>query len=147
MMCNTIMDPAAATTIEFEDTLMRIGFGLPERMAIIEMSGCLNIAMLGLLTIDQVSKVCKCIEMHQVSLLLAITTLQEQLLLTLCFWVTNRQRLQLPILAADFTVVIALNQAQVMKQQYDARVDKDAVAKAPDKFKNAPILIMTDCQD
>lgn len=145
-MCNTIMDPAAATTIEFEDTLMRIGFGLPERI-IIEMSGCLNIAMLGLLTIDQVSKVCKRIEMQQVNLLLPITTLQEQLLLTLCFWVTNRQRLQLPILAADFTVVIALNQAQVMKQQYDAHVDKDAVAKAPEKFKNAPILIMTDYQD
>jgi hypothetical protein len=110
---NTIMDPAQAATIAFEDALMRIGFGLPERTAIIEMSGCRNIAMLGLLTTDQVSKVCKRIETRQVNPL-PITTLQEQLLLALRFWVTNRQRLQLPILAADFTMVIALNQAQVM---------------------------------
>jgi hypothetical protein len=56
---NIIRDPAGAATMEFEDLLTRIGFGPMERAAIIEMSGCRNIAMLGLLTIDQVSKVCK----------------------------------------------------------------------------------------
>lgn len=45
---------------------------------------------------------------------LQITTLQEQLLFAFRFRVTNRQCLQLPLMAADFTMVIAENQAQVM---------------------------------
>jgi hypothetical protein len=105
------MDPA----VDFEDALARIGFGPPEREAIITMSGCRNIAMLGILTVDQVSKICKRIETRAVNPL-PITTMQEQLLLAMRFWVTNRQRLQLPINAADYTLVLALNQAQTMRQ-------------------------------
>jgi hypothetical protein len=118
--------------------LTRIGFGQPQRDAIIDMSGCRNIAMMGLLTMDQVAKMCKRIETCAVNPL-PITTVQEQLLLALRFWVASRQRLQLPVLAQEFTLIVALNQAQIMRQQAedDARMDKEAVAKAPDKFKAA----------
>jgi hypothetical protein len=127
------MDPA----VEFEDALTRIGFGPPERQAIMTMSGCQNIAMLGILTADQVSKICKQIETRVLNPL-PITTMQEQLLLSMHFWVTNRQRLQLPINAADFTLVVALNQAQTMRQtlEDEGRLDKEAIAKASDKLKN-----------
>jgi hypothetical protein len=50
--------------------------------------------------------------------------------------VTN-QRLQLPIVAEEFNMITALNQVQKMHQQAEdnARMDKEVVAKAPDKFK------------
>jgi hypothetical protein len=50
-----------------------------------------------------------------------------------------KQRLQLMIVAEEFTMLVALYQAQVMRQQIEdeARGDKEVVAKAPDKFKNA----------
>jgi hypothetical protein len=53
--------------------------------------------------------------------------------------VVNKQRLQLPVVAEDFTLAVALNQAQVMRQQVedDARMDKESIAKAPEKFKTA----------
>jgi hypothetical protein len=131
-------DPAAVAVVDFEAALARIGFGPQERTAIIDMSGCRNIAMLGLLTADQVSKICKRIETRVIDPL-PITTIQEQLLLAMRFWVANRQRLQLPIDAAAFTMIAALNQAQIMRQQGedDARTDKEAIAKAPEKFKTA----------
>ncbi len=55
-----------------------------------------------------------------------IIMLQEQLLLGLRFWVENNQWLQLHIVAEDFTITIALNQVQKMRQQAedDTRMDK-----------------------
>jgi hypothetical protein len=55
------------------------------------------------------------------------------------FWMVAKQRLQLMIVAEEFTMLVALYQAQVMRQQIEdeARGDKEVVAKAPDKFKNA----------
>jgi hypothetical protein len=55
------------------------------------------------------------------------------------YWVVNKQRLQLPSIADEFTLVVALNQAQVMRQQLedDAQMDKEFMAKAPEKFKMA----------
>jgi hypothetical protein len=79
---------------------------------------------------------CKRLESRTVNPIV-ITTVQEQLLLGLRFWVANNQQLQLPIVAEDFTMIVALNQVQRMCQHADddARMDKEIVAKAPDKFK------------
>jgi hypothetical protein len=94
--------------------------------------------MLGLLTATQVSKLCKRIEEQAINPI-CISTIQEQFLLAMRSWVIQRQRLQLPIDANQFTMVVALNQAQAIRQQMedDVRADKEPVAKAPDKFKSA----------
>jgi hypothetical protein len=95
--------------------------------------------MMGLLSADQVSKTCKRIATRAINPI-QINTVQEQLLLGLRFWVTQRQRLHQPIVTSDFTMFTALNQAQLMRQQAedDARLDKEVTAKMPDKFKVAP---------
>jgi hypothetical protein len=123
---------------EFLAASARIGFDQAQQDAIIETSGCTNIAMLGLLSATQVSKICKCIETRLVNLV-RVNTVQEQLLLAMRFWVTQRQCLQLPVDAEQFNMVIALTQAQIIRQQAedDARADKEPVVKAPDKFKVA----------
>lgn len=125
-----------AALAAFDAVLERIGFTQPQRDAIIETTGCRNVAMLGLLAADQISKMCKRLESRTVNPIV-ITTVQEQLLLGLRFWVSNNQRLQLPIVAEEYTMIIALNQVQKMRQhaEDDARMDKEIIAKAPDKFK------------
>jgi hypothetical protein len=82
--------------------------------------------MLGLLTIDQISKICKRLESRTVDPI-RITMVQEQLLLGLRFWVANNQRLQLPLVAEDFTMITALNQVQKMSQHAgdDTRMEKE----------------------
>jgi hypothetical protein len=45
--------------ITFEDALARIGLDPDECQAFIAQSGCTNVAMMGLLPADQVSKICK----------------------------------------------------------------------------------------
>jgi hypothetical protein len=62
-----------------------------------------------------------------------------EIIITMGFWVASLQRLQQPVNANLFTMVVALNQAQVMRQalEDESRTDKEIVAKAPDKFKNA----------
>jgi hypothetical protein len=121
---------------DFDAILLRLGFVLEQRSAIIETSGCFNVAMIGLLTADQISKMCKRIESRALNPVV-ITTVQEQFLLSLRHWVVHKQRLQDPINPNDFTLVTALNQAQLMRQQQEdeARMDKEVIAKAPDKFK------------
>jgi hypothetical protein len=93
--------------------------------------------VLGLLTTDQISKMCKRLESPTVNPIV-ITTVQEQLLLDLHFWVANSQQLQLPIIAEDFTMITALNQVQRMHHhaEDDARMDKEIMVKARDKFKS-----------
>ena len=123
---------------DFLSALERVGFNQDQRIAIVETSGCLNMAMLGLLSATQVSKICKRTETRPINPI-RINTVQEQLLLAMRFWVIQRQRLQLPVDATQFNMIVALNQAQIMRQQAedDARSDKEPVAKAPDKFKSA----------
>jgi hypothetical protein len=67
------------------------------------------------------------------------TMIQEQLLQGMHFWVSGLQHLQQTVDPMQFTTALALNQAQVMRQaqEVEARADKEVVAKAPDKFKNA----------
>jgi len=122
----------------FQAVLLRIGLTQGQVDAFCNVSGCINIAMMGLLSADQVLKTCKRIATRTVNPI-QINTVQEQLLLGLCFWVTQRQQLHQPIVTGDFTMFTALNQAQLMRQQAedDARLDKEVTAKMPDKFKVA----------
>jgi hypothetical protein len=43
----------------FENALARIGFSPEERLAFIQASGCTNVAMIGLLSTDQINRLCK----------------------------------------------------------------------------------------
>lgn len=94
-------------------------------------------ALIGLLTRVQISKMCKRIESRAVNLLV-ISIVREQFLLSPCHWVVHKQYLQEPINPSDFTLIMTLNQTQLMREQAkdEARIDnKEIVAKAPDKFK------------
>jgi hypothetical protein len=51
-----------AALTAFRDVLERISFTQQQSEAIIEATGCRNIAMLVLLTTDQISKMCKRLE-------------------------------------------------------------------------------------
>jgi hypothetical protein len=68
-----------------------------------------------------------------------LSTIQKQLLMSMRFWVTGKQRLQQPIDPDVFTMIVALNQAQIMRQQIEdeQRGDGESTAKAPDKLKTA----------
>jgi hypothetical protein len=115
---------------EFENALDRIGFGQQERDASIQASGCVNIAMVSLSTVDQIKRVCKWLNAN---LNIPISAMQEQLPLPLQSWVIGKQRLRQIIDPAEFTTVFALNQAQIMRQQLEdeARGDGETLAKAP----------------
>jgi hypothetical protein len=79
-----------AALAAFDAILEQIGFPQQQRDAIIETTSCRNVAMLGLLMADQISKMCKRLESHTINPIV-ITTVQEQLLLGLRFWVANNQ--------------------------------------------------------
>jgi hypothetical protein len=115
-----------AALTAFSTVLDRIGFTQQQSDAIIKTTGWRNIAMLGLLTIDQIRKTCKRLVSRTVDPI-RITMVQEQLLLGLRFWVANNQRLQLPLVAEDFTMITALNQVQKMSQHAgdDTRMEKE----------------------
>jgi hypothetical protein len=76
-MANIEEDPDRA----FCDALTHLGFNVAQQIAFIEQTGCTNVAMLGLLTSKQVSKVCKEIQTRAINPIL-ISTIQEQ-----CFFV------------------------------------------------------------
>jgi hypothetical protein len=103
-----------------------------------ELSGCSNIAMLGILSASQIAKLCKRIS-TRVDNPLAITSVQEQMLLALRFWVVNRQRLQQPIDAAEVTLALIILRLQLMNQELEEaeKADKEVTAKMPDKLKSA----------
>ncbi len=85
---------AVEALAEFKAALERMGFSHAQQDAIIESSRCMNIAMLGLLSVDQLSKMCKWLDHWPINPVW-ITTVQEQLLLAMRYWVVNKQRLQL----------------------------------------------------
>jgi hypothetical protein len=76
------MEEAAIALASFNAALERIGLGQGQCNAIIETSGCRNIMMIGLLTADQVSKICKRINTRPVNPI-EINMIQEQLLLAI----------------------------------------------------------------
>ncbi len=120
---------------DFRAALNRIGFTPDEQNAIIEYTGCRNLAMLGLLSEEDLTRMCKAFRMRP-NAPIPLTVLQEKLLLGVRFWVTNRQRLQLPIEAEDVTPALAYTQANIRTRMMEdeARADKET-AKIPEKFK------------
>jgi hypothetical protein len=78
------MDVANAERVVFETALSRIGFANNEREAFIEMSGCSNMAMMGLLPADQVGKICKRLSSRPENPIV-LSAIQEQLLLAMRF--------------------------------------------------------------
>jgi hypothetical protein len=91
---------AQAARNAFQAALMRIIFDALRAEAIMELSGCSNIAMLGILSTSQIAKLCKQISTRADNPL-AITSVQEQMLLALHSWIVNHQCLQQPIDAAE----------------------------------------------
>jgi len=87
----------------FQNVLLHIGFTQAQCDAICAATGCVNIGMIGLLSADQITRMCKRISTRAENPI-AINTVQEQLLLALRFWVVAKQRMQLPIVTADFTM-------------------------------------------
>jgi hypothetical protein len=71
--------------------------------------------MLRLLSSTQIQKLCKRIQ-TRANNPIVINTIQEQLLLAMHFWVIQRQRLQMPKDANQFTMIVAFSQAQIMRQ-------------------------------
>ena len=97
---------------DFCAALNRVGFTPDEQVAIIEYTGCRNLAMLGLLSEDDLTRMCKAFQTRSVAPI-PLSVLQEKLLLGIRFWVANRQRLQLVIDAADITPALAYTQANI----------------------------------
>jgi hypothetical protein len=125
-----------AAQLAFMAALGRIGFAPPVQQEIVAYTGCANITMLGLLTPEDITKMCKVFRTRAANPI-QITVVQEQLLLAVRFWVANRQRLQKPVEPNAVNGVLAYNQAQMMRHMLEdeARADKEQTAKMPEKFK------------
>ncbi len=121
----------------FQTALNRIGFSQAAQAAVTA-QGFVNVALLGLVTADQIKQVCKLIR-EDPNNPVTINMLQQQMLLALRFWVVNRQRLGLAVDAEEFTAITAFEQSQLMVrlQEDEAVADKETVAKMPDKFKQS----------
>jgi hypothetical protein len=122
---------------DFRAALNRIGFTPDEQTAIVEYTGCRNIAMLGLLAEEDITRMCKAFRASMIAPI-PLTVLQEKLLLGLRFWISSRQRLQIPVDAADITPALVYTQANVRAHilEDELRADKEPSAKMPDKFKS-----------
>lgn len=126
-----------AAQLAFSAALGRIGLAPNIQQEIITYTGCINIGMLGLMTPDDITKMCKTFRTRPANPL-QITVIQEQLLLAVRFWVTTRQHLQKPVLANEVTAQLIFGVAQNMRHMLEdeARADKEQSAKMPDKFKS-----------
>ncbi len=82
--------------------------------------------MLGLLSEDDLIRMCKAFRARP-NVLIPLSVLQEKLLLGIRFWVTNRQRLQIAIDAAEITPALAYTQANIRSHMIEdeARADKE----------------------
>jgi hypothetical protein len=133
-----MQQPPVAVQLEadFRAALNRIGFMPDEQGAIIDYTGCRNLAMLGLLSEEDLIWMCKAFRTRPNPI--PLTVLQEKLLLGIRFWISNRQRLQMPIIADDLTPALAYTQANIRAHMIEdeARADKEPTAKMTDKFKN-----------
>jgi hypothetical protein len=131
------MVEAQAAQLAFMAALGRIGCPPVLQQEIIAYTGCVNIAMLGLFTPDDISKMCQNFHTRTVNPI-PVTVIQEQLLLATRFWVSSHQGLQKPDEAQVVAAVLAYNQAQTMGHMLEdeACADKEMTAKTPDKFKS-----------
>ncbi len=124
----------------FQTALNRIGFSQAAQAAVTA-QGFVNVALLGLVTADQIKQVCKLIR-EDPNNPVTFNMLQQQMLLAFRFWVVNRQRLGLAVDAEEFTTITAFEQSQLMVrlQEDEAVADKETVAKMPDKFKQVKLI-------
>ncbi len=97
---------------DFSAALNHMGFTPDEQGAIIEYTGCRKLAMLGLLPEDDLIHMCKAFHAWP-NAPIALSVLQEKLLLGLHFWVTNRQWLQIAVDATEVTPSLAYTQANI----------------------------------
>jgi hypothetical protein len=73
---------------EFRAALNHIGFNVAEQQAIVDFTGCTNLAMLGLLLKEDISTMCKALRICPMNPV-PLTLLQEKLLLGLRFWIAG----------------------------------------------------------
>jgi hypothetical protein len=101
------MAEAQANIASFQAALSRSGFTMQAQEAVVS-QGFVNIALLGLVTSDQIKELCKLIR-EDTNNPVPINMLQQQMLLAMRYWVVNRQRLGLLVIAAlgiVFTLVL-----------------------------------------
>ena len=125
----------AEAQVAFQAALGCIGFSTAAQAATVA-QGFVNVALLGLMTPDQVKQVCKLIG-EDAANPIPINMLQQQMLLAFHYWVVNHQCLGLAVNANEFTAITAFEQAQLMVRLLEAEAvaDKETVAQLPDKFK------------
>jgi hypothetical protein len=119
----------------FQAALSCIGFTVQAQAAIVGQE-FVSMALLGLVTSDQITQLCKLI-CEDANNPVPINMLQQQMLLAMCHWAVNRQRLSLLVEAEEFNAITAFEQSQLMVclQEDEAVSERESVAKLPDKFK------------
>lgn len=81
---------------DFHTALNHISLTSDEQTAIADYLNCHNIAMLGLLSEEDIIRMCKAFHARPNAPIL-LTVLQEKLLLGIRFWISSQQRLQIPV--------------------------------------------------
>jgi hypothetical protein len=107
------MAEAQAAQLAFMAALSCIGCAPALQQETIAYTGFVNIAMLGLLALDDIAKICKNFRTRPINPI-PVTVIQEQLLLAVRFWVSSHQRLQKLVEAQIVTAALAYNQPQTM---------------------------------
>jgi hypothetical protein len=128
----------AAALIALRLALGRCGLDRAAQESVIAIGGMVHVAMFGMLAAADIARICKVMHTRAIDPIM-ITVMQEQLLQGMRFWVTNRQRLGLPVEAEDFTTATAFTQTALMMQMAEdkARTEKDQIAMMPEEFKKA----------
>jgi hypothetical protein len=127
---------AAAELAQLKVALDRIGFEDAAATALVQVCGVeLHSHAVSLLLANWIEKACKTL-CTRAGNPIAITMIQEQLLLAMRYWVNHEKRLYQPVDAMQFNMIIAMQQLQKMMhlQEEEAQADKGFVAKMPDKF-------------
>jgi hypothetical protein len=129
------MAEARANVASFQAALGRIGLTAQAQAAVVA-QGFVSIALLGLVTSNQIKQLCKLIR-EDANNPVPINMLQQQMLLAMRHWVVNCQRLALLVDADEFSAITAFEQSQLMVhlQEDEATGERESIAKLPDKFK------------
>jgi hypothetical protein len=114
----------------FQAALGWIGFSVQVQAAVVA-QGFISVALLGLVTADQIKQLCKLIR-EDANNPVPINMLQQQMLLAMHHWVVNWQYLQAE--TDDFTAVIAFKQSQWM-----VRLQEDEVTGEASQWLKCPI--------
>ncbi len=106
------MAEARENVASFQAALGRIGL-MAQAQAAVVAQGFVSIALLGLVTSDQIKQLCKLIR-EDTNNPVTINMLQQQMLLAMRHWVVNRQRLRLLVDADKFSAITAFKQSQLI---------------------------------